>query len=424
MIRSGLVSMRRGFSLVELMIGTIILALGLLMIGAVLPIAWRGSIQTSAKTRADGASLAAKLQLQLKCRVDSPTDLFDQDHVPTAVPDGVLDAGVQAGQDLTSYSFLGDWDTMIAVDFPAGSGNFLGHLVHPLHLENWAYDDSSAFIPGGNVAGDLRVPEAPIGLSPIVAVEPGVRVGIRVGEPVVHLRERYFPPIEADRLLSSSNEDATLFLQSRSFAWAVLHRMIRTPSSWTESRDFMMYYVTLKRGETSNRYARQDPGSAEPRALGADDDVILPMAWRVPLVIIPPENGDGDPTGVPAVAFAGDSTPFLPGNVVGVPPAVHSGTRIGGMFPSGSYFVDEANGNVYRVTQREFLDADNQAARLTLDGTVVRSVDHADPYGDIRWVWVYPPPVFEADRTSGQDVTFTGYNPVVSIHQESLSFGL
>ena len=35
---------RRAFSLLELMIATIILGFGLLMIGAVLPIAWKGSV--------------------------------------------------------------------------------------------------------------------------------------------------------------------------------------------------------------------------------------------------------------------------------------------------------------------------------------------------------------------------------------------
>ena len=150
------------------MIATIILGFGLLMIGAVLPIAWKGSLEATSYTVAEGASQTAKFHVNKKCRVDGLRDLFDPLHNPLAPPDGLADSPDPAGQPV-SYSFVGDVDTPDAfVDLNGDSViDYKDSVprVHALHMENWAMDADSLFICNDNLADDLSLPEAPILIS-------------------------------------------------------------------------------------------------------------------------------------------------------------------------------------------------------------------------------------------------------------------
>ena len=193
----------RAFSLLEIMIATIILGFGLLMIGAVLPIAWKGSVRASELTRAEGASRTAKYHVQKKTRVDGLRDLFDANQDPLQPPDGTADSNGlpdPLARDGVSYSILGDFDTIDPIP-----------LVHALHLENWAMNPDARFLCDGNTPNDFSVPEAPIVLElPLGYSE---RVGIPadlfavgaclnapyyplgIGAPVIKLRDRVYPPI-------------------------------------------------------------------------------------------------------------------------------------------------------------------------------------------------------------------------------------
>ena len=103
------------------MIATIILGFGLLMIGAVLPIAWKGSVRASELTRAEGASRTAKYYVQKKTRVDGLRDLFvNATNDPLLPPESQTppgfnvtpDAGIVRGAQGVSYSLSGDFDTI------------------------------------------------------------------------------------------------------------------------------------------------------------------------------------------------------------------------------------------------------------------------------------------------------------------------
>ena len=101
------------------------------------------------------------------------------------------------------------------------------------------------------------------------------------------------------------------------------------------------------------------------------------------------------------------------------------------MFPRRSFFIDELNGNVYRVSEREYIDnaagETNRLARLTLDLEVTITDLEGDlglpnilddPLSRNRIVWVFPPSVATGLRNP---VKFTGANPVVEIRVETLT---
>jgi hypothetical protein len=212
------------------------------------------------------------------------------------------------------------------------------------------------------------------------------------------------------------------------------------------SRTFDMYYVTLRRPQPTHRYARQNSESVRnpydleapppaPTAMPEDQDVLLPVAWRVQIQLpatlayrsemyaLPNPDPARLPTGVPTEATVGTSALLV------------------SMFPQGARFVDEINGQVYRVVKRR-LNANGDQATLTLDREVVledidlaagdlrcelcRSLDEkvaagenptADDFERLRTVWVFPPPV---DRTTNPPL-FDGPSPVVGIEVRTLS---
>ncbi len=456
----------RAFSLVEIMIATIILGFGLLMIGAVLPIAWKGSVEASGLTRAEGASRTAKYYVQKNCRVDGMRDLFDANNDPLLPPDGTADSNGlpdPLARDGVSYSFPGDYDTILVDDFGVPGTPDIRPRVHMLHLENWAMDENSLFRCAGiGSPNDWSVPEAPIVIEPFSGLVlkvgmpadlspfcPGYPLGI--GAPAIKLRDRVYPPISGTLTPEDVNQWREV-LTSRRYAWAVFHRLARVPKSPTDPRYFHMYYVTLRRGNNTSRFARQDPSggivpTAPPKALDDFEDVMFPIAWRVPLLVIESQKFNLPPSGVPAIAFAGavdaDVGAFL---AAGLNPALSASTplapvdndvcRVADMFPRGSFFIDELNGNVYRVSQREYIDnaagQTNHLARLTLDQEVtISDLETAAPSFQQattnlledatlrnRIVWVFPPSAAAGTR---DPVNFTGGKPVVDIRVETLT---
>ncbi len=461
---------RPAFSLVELMIATVILGFGLLMIGAVLPIAWKSSLDNSAHTRASAAASLAKFAVQGKCLVDSRRDLFDNTAAvrndtllpPDTVPD--LD-------DNASYALLGDWDTADlvddngdgAADLDAAGLPLVRPRVHALHLENWALSDSSRFLPANPPPQTLNrtVPEAPlliefypdtlidnraVGMPAQVALAGSDPILSRVGAAVVSLRERVFPPLP--ETLTPEDPQWEELLRGQTFAWSAFHLLTRVPRSPGDVRNFLFYYVTLRRGPAS-RFARQDFNTlvplAAPRALPDSDDVLFPIAWRVPLLIVESQS-----SGVPSVAFAGvesqdlpvlpSISPSLAAGQAALAPLANASCKVAAMLPRGSAFIDEQSGIVYRVTQREYLqDGDggtDELARLTLDKDV-RPADLAvDPALELtngalngagalrrnRVIWVFPPSVEPGSRNPADGgVRFSGPNPVVEIRVEPLT---
>ncbi|MCG3138085.1 MAG: hypothetical protein HJJLKODD_01943 [Phycisphaerae bacterium] len=443
------------------MIATLILGFGLLMIGAVLPIAWQGSVRTTALSQAEGAVDLARTLIQEKCQVDSTRDLY------TAVS---FHDPLQLGGDGPDYSPAGPGFYGISYCLQADWNTGLDSFVRPLHLENWALDNATGFQPTSSQSFDLRVPEASILIAPPAAGLIGTPANIAltdaaitgVGAPLIALRERVFPPLPANLLPTDNTTDVTQWeqmLDSRLFAWSVLYKFARQPVSPNDPRHLLMYYFTLRRGSPTNRYVRQDhanmnfapPGTGEtPLALGSAQDVAFPIAWRVPLLMVESQS-----PGIPAIAFAGAdpddpvltalfpvvlptlTPPVLPIDLTTLPDLDNTKLRTADLFPPGTYFVDQRTGHLYRVMEREFLDVDNHLARLTLD-IPIRGSDwnsaNPGPDGDPetlddtgeatlrnRIVWVYPPAASNPNRLDGDEVRFVGPSPVVDVKVEPLT---
>ena len=131
-------------------------------------------------------------------------------------------------------------------------------------------------------------------------------------------------------------------------------------------REVDVYYVTLRRPESTLRYAQQsrdpaslpDPWDPEaspvlPEAAPYADDVLLPEPWRVQIQITAAT--------LPTVTTSDDhlgsdyQTTGIPSEVR-VPPTGVAGsspeavTMMMQLFQRGSRFIDERSGSVYRVT--------------------------------------------------------------------------
>ncbi len=214
-----------------------------------------------------------------------------------------------------------------------------------------------------------------------------------------------------------------------------------------QSRSFDFYFVTLRRANPTNRYAVQDPGDRAqfvpdpcsfpkttlivPQPKGAAEDVMLPTPWRVQVQLPGTISSKALANGIPT------EITVPPQAVTGITdPAKYMWVS---MFPTGTQFVDELTGAVYRVASRR-VSGDNLSATLTLDKEItIEDVDlelddprcascfpfdpaahnFPDPEELLRTVWVYPPPI--ATRTTDPYVLFDGNPPVVSIDVRTLS---
>ncbi|MFQ5415273.1 MAG: hypothetical protein ACE5E6_12525, partial [Phycisphaerae bacterium] len=230
-------------------------------------------------------------------------------------------------------------------------------------------------------------------------------------------------------------------LDGRRFAWAAFHKlddryveMVNNiplgEDPWhaiAEPRPLTMYYVTLTRGRSTRRYARQNPDFVpDPLArdvpqsdiapLPPEDDVLFPVPWRVQ-VLLPDDLASGDGTGVP--------TDVQAGKTVGDDAPAATNGLVARLFARGGRFIDEINGRVYTV-EKYRLSADGDLATMTLDteilfddvndGAVGGGNDTLELEERLRTVWVFPPRV---DRSTGAPV-FAGRQPVVGIDVRTL----
>jgi len=386
---------RAGFSLAELMIAIVILGLGLMIVASMFPIAWTKARDLAATNTAASAAQAAETTVRLLTRVSDSGD-----PVPS-VP-----------------SFLGDHDGVT----PTPN---LDPWVHVLHGQNFSL----------NTPWPTATPQPAPLLGDFIAVgggtaDPDVNHPTPLPLVQVAFHDRVYPPLPVPpdgsnpgTFAAEANRWRDL-LDQRRFSWSVLHKLDYDPAvppTRASVRSFTVYYVTLRRGQPTNRYARQDgttaapyrvfgspsSGHFPPADLGRAEDVIFPVPWRVEIELAAPP---ASPTGVPTEAYTNNQgkTNWL----------------VTEMMPPGAVLIDEINGLVYRVEGRELDPANPDRAILTLDQEV--PVDLLDDDDDsltapdvIRTVWVFPP---AAERDSNGDlVAFIGPQPVAGIEVRTLT---
>ena len=410
------------------MIAIVILGIGLLIVAGMFPVAWTKARDLSEFTTSTSCTEAAETTVRLLTRVANTSDPVDS--LPSFWGDddgaGITSKGVPLNIDpwvhavnLQNYDVHTPWPPSSPTNLP-GIGDFL------------ALADGSSIYP-----------------YPAPTIRSLARPGVQVA-----LQDRVYPPLPpppgAATPAASFSSQASRWrslLEQRRYCWSVLAKLdydvtVHDPAyrpatgppvpTRSSTRSYTLYYVTLHRGQGTNRYARQNSNSAPryhrplaspsgygppPAALAQSEDVLLPVPWRVQIELAPPPVPPNSETGLPTEAY----------------------TNLGGqtdrivteMIPRGSYLIDELNGLVYRVAKREIEPANPDRAVLTLDQQVPRaSLDDDrssgspaypdDPNELVRTVWVFPPAI-ERD-SSGDLVGFTGAQPVAGIEVRTMVF--
>ncbi len=433
-------SQRHAFTLMELMIGIVILGLGLVMVATMFPVAWTRARTLSEYTVQRAIAEGAHPTVMSLVRVSRPS--------VEAVP-SIADAS----------SFLGDLicdpDKPAApiaacgVDFPSDT------WVHALNLENVQVANRQF------IREDLWEVEAPRFTPLFVAgnIPPVIVNNSFFRHKQVSFLQRVYPPmglrenVDVAGVFVGKDERWDDALATHRFSWALFHRLrnqlgdCSTPEVRSRIRSFDLYYVTLRRPRPTFRYARQDPTDAGsvpdpcflnkppvvPVARAPMFDVMFPVPWRVQVEFPPSLVLKSDPlTGLPTPNITGVPTEIeVPPSGLSTPP--ETSAMLVQMFATGTYFIDEITGRVYRVVKRRVTGAGDRAV-LTLDREIfledidlpendprcftcaVISPVHlvADAAELLRTVWVFPPPV-QATRGPGDVPIFEGSQPVVGI---------
>lgn len=433
---------RTAFSLVELMMAIVILGLGLVMVATMFPVAWGRARDLGEFTQQRSITPVADNMARTLLHSPGP-------FVPTA-------------PDVIGISFAGDliYSTQLNAAL-ANVANWPSDTwVHALNMENIRVEDP-AF-----VAEDPWLLERALNLNdPGFNIDPNV-IETSYWNPQIRAYQRLHPPLPQRRNISENfplrnfpadvtaafSEDDDNWdnrVASRRFVWAIFHQqkrpLVATAQDAASVRVFDMFYVTLRRPQPTNRYARQnnDPANLPnpyditippivPEAMGPDQDVMFPVAWRVqvefPATLVPQFiGGVNTATNIPTV--------------VQVPPEGFSGSEsakrmLVTMFPSGTQFIDEITGQVYRVTRVRVLEPLGDKTFLTLDREVffedlnlvqndprcagVCAPNVLEMEERVRTVWVYPPPVQEREAGDTYPV-FSGSTPVVNIEVQTMT---
>ena len=421
---------RPAFSLLELMIGIVILGFGLIMVATMFPVAWSRARTLSQYTVERAITENAHTTVRSLLRTSGPTHIassFESDllfQADLTVP--ALDVPVRPLAPIAECP-----------DFPSDTS------VHALNLENIQVvnrqfvNEDTWLREGGALENAFNSVIGPV-------------VEQSFFYKRISFHERMFPPMErrTSNDFAVPNDPWDAALDTRRFCWSVLYRLrdmisfdattdISAPGS---TRSFDMYYVTLRRAQPAFRYARQKPDAnslpdpcllsaspVTPAAMDPNKDVAFPVPWRV------------------QVQFTGI---FLPGAApTGIPTEIEVPSTLGTfnenetlmfiqMFQRGTRFIDEINGQIYEVIDQRVSPAADKAT-LTLDREVLFDdldmpnndlrcapcgVNMLIPEELLRTVWVFPPPV-EPRAAPGAPVIFNGSPPAIAIDVRTLSVG-
>lgn len=388
---------RFGFSLIELMIALTILGLGLVMVATLFPVAWTRARQLSEYTTQTAVTESAHATLTLLMKV-----------------------GSLAG-DWIVWNEYGD------VVAPPDT------RVHALYLENILATGSRPFTPDrDDPSADVEVKGAPFTLEQVdLSTDPEMEdffFNEAFGAPQLDFEQRVYPALRP----RSADPQWDEILNGRRFAWAVLHRLREKPEpdKLDEPREFDVYYITLRRAQSTHRFARQDADQAPdpeirddpvpPVARPAEFDVIIPVPWRVQ-VLFPTDDSmssEADKIGVPTVVQVNTKEA----------PSVDFAIDI---FQRGASLIDEVNGQIYHIVKKRIAGEDDNEAHLTLDREVfIEDIDDSDEFGGdgvlfaeerLRVVWVFPPPVQPNRLSNNVTPVFEGKHPVVGIDVRTLT---
>ncbi len=403
---------RSAFSLAELMIAIVILGLGFLMIASMFPVAWSRARDLTEFTVHATAAETAETTVGLLGRVTNP----------------------QAG---TLSSFIGD----VALDIPLASIVQAGDSnVHALELSN-----AFAF-PATVGAFGLVWPESTdidmtnILVDPRLILLSGLNAAIP--PPLVSLEQRLIPPLRPRPAMAGPEQNRwDELLGARRYIWSVLYKFDDpVPVTGTETRSVTMFFFTLRRTQSSHRFARQEYASiaptTAPQALVLNQDMLFPVPWLINLKVI----GNWDPMTGDSAASTG-----VPSEALTNPTSDPAARLIGRMLQPGAILIDRLTGAVYTVKDHRYVGPNltyDEEAAITLDREIlftdlglpsttppplvrIDTIDDGTPVmlgGDRRDFWVFPPPVDRSITTPVAFPEFTGKQPVVAVETRQMVF--
>ncbi|MEK6676161.1 MAG: prepilin-type N-terminal cleavage/methylation domain-containing protein [Planctomycetota bacterium] len=436
------------FSLIEMMIAIVILGLGMIMVATLFPVAWTRAKELSESTNLTTINDVSEATMKSLAFVCGPGK----------------DGSMFAGDNTWYFDKNQGKDLLVA---------YSDTRVHVLNMENLLV--SNLDVPGmrqivseqpwktpGGAAYPYRLDGTKLAIDPLdypEFAEQRLYVSARVSS-----ESRVHPPIRtrANRDFAMPDVEWDELLDGRRFTWAVLHRLRKgvgptnilagglrdqpnnvrlknldeAQAARSLRRDFDLYYVLLRRPQALTRYVQQDadpdytpnpydlPEKASiPYALPPENDVALPVPWRVHLLFRGPFT---------VRALTGPTN--IPSEVEVNPLDFPTHAMLIDLFPPGAFFVDEISGNMYRVEKRRLAGLDNTQALLTLDREIfLEDIDlpiddprcesghlSLDPCEQVRAVWVFPPPVKSTRKLNGEPI-FEGQQPVVGINIRSFS---
>lgn len=415
------------------MIAIVILGLGLIMVATMFPVAWQRARTLGEYTIQTTVTQSAHATLKMLAAVD--------------------------GLDTHAGTFAGD-----LIFDNAGGGRILAlsdTRVHALNMGNVIASAPRRFIHKPTKSWDdgtdrtalwrLGRPDfINVALADLCddAGRPGFCDPLYVSKQI-EFESLVYPPLER-RDVSRMDLDGMFIdddprwddaLEKRRFSVAILHRLREevdpTPDGVNQTREFDIYYVTLRRPQPTLRYARQNPDLemtpnplaravvVTPVALPPEQDVMFPSPWRVQVYFPAALASTTDPANLPSGVPTEVEVNTLP---------VATAEFVVDVFQRGTQFIDEITGAVYRVVNRRIAQGTTgtmqDQAFLTLGREVfIEDIDDSPETGgsnsieldeSIRTVWVFPPPV-DAERNANDEPVFVGKQPTVGIEIRKLT---
>ncbi len=381
----------RAFSLVEMMIALVILAFGLLIVGAALPIGIDYTRRTAEKSIGEAATEYALDVIESRIRLS-------ENSVPAPIPPGVPGEFLIRDNLFRPREING---TLSPLPFPVvgpGSPRYPFFKVRPMPLSNvdaWGvyaqadfldnngeliiYNWLNTFIPGrlGATPPEQMREVAVIHAPPNARPQPPNPPPYETVRVAISAVSRVFPPITADfdmtpplfvsapyvrRPVATQDPtgvllgDESLKAAERLIAWTALYRR----ASYSDSSNTALYEVIViaaRRPSHDYRFAQQDLASpaafstpvARPVSLGArgtaEPDRVAPVPWLISFTSVPFPDA-------PPLSIYNHDPVNNPNRLLGVDPAspnepseleftctIEAGT----LLPAGSIFIPAAN---------------------------------------------------------------------------------
>lgn len=394
-----------GFSLVELMIATVILGIGLVMVATIFPVAVDQTREAVQMSIAQSVAKSAEQVLRLRMRTATGTTgtaALNSSHLPgdrphesdSPVGTSVTDATPSSiAEPTTPSSYDVDptrlgWQKVPSkhprcfrairccnmVHAPMDQNN-IGYLT-PATPGEPLYDPRTevmleGFIGGAGLPGIIS--EFRYFLAPVVSpanpafadtnpnVSPhwiGLAASGRAGTfPRIDIVDRVFPRVEPRRPLEPLDNDSSndypryndiVETSTRRYCWVALGAPAEG-SAGPEGRPYQLRIVVMYRGELTSRYGSQSAmfssqyRHTRPTPLTAAEDTLFPRPWLV-------KFDDGSAATFPDTNYTAAPVKTSPGT------ALAAGTiichrNVGDLLPPGAIFVDFELGKSHTVLQ-------------------------------------------------------------------------